>query len=144
MDAWMMWLALAGLVVMLELFTGTFYLLMIAIGLLAGSLVAYLQGGVATQFIAAGVVGAIATTALHKSRFAWKGQVDASRDPNVNMDIGQFIQVNEWQDQGAGRWFARTQYRGALWDVELTQGRGEAGRYQIEEVQGSRLIVRPA
>jgi membrane protein implicated in regulation of membrane protease activity len=143
MDTWMIWLALAGVVVMLELFTGTFYLLMIAIGVLAGSVVAYFQGGLASQLLVAGIVGAIATIALHKSRFAWKGQVDTSKDPNVNMDIGQFVQVSEWQDQGNGRWTSRTSYRGALWDVELPRGHGEAGRYQIEEVQGNRLIVKP-
>lgn len=33
MDDWMTWFVLAGVLVVLELFTGTFYLLMIAVGL---------------------------------------------------------------------------------------------------------------
>ena len=41
-DATVWWLA-TGLVVLLELFTGTFYLLMLAVGLAAGALAAHVQ-----------------------------------------------------------------------------------------------------
>ena len=40
MTDWMSWLVVAGILVIAELFTGTFYLLMIAIGLSAGALAA--------------------------------------------------------------------------------------------------------
>lgn len=33
MSIWMIWLAVAGILVAIEIFSGTFYLLMIAIGL---------------------------------------------------------------------------------------------------------------
>ncbi|HCN90871.1 MAG TPA: NfeD family protein, partial [Oxalobacteraceae bacterium] len=36
MTDWIVWSVLAGILVILELFTGTFYLLMIAIGFAAG------------------------------------------------------------------------------------------------------------
>ncbi|MFS2021308.1 NfeD family protein, partial [Massilia sp. CT11-108] len=38
MAEWMGWLVAAGVLVILELFTGTFYLLMIAIGLAAAAI----------------------------------------------------------------------------------------------------------
>ena len=37
MTDWMMWLALAAVLVIVELFTGTFYILMIAIGVATGA-----------------------------------------------------------------------------------------------------------
>lgn len=144
MNAWMNWLALAGVVVILELFTGTFYLLMITVGLLAGALAAWCNIGASLQMVIAAIVGAIATLALHKSKFGWREKQAVSRDPNVNMDIGQSIKVEFWEDQGNGKFTARAMYRGAMWDVDLQHSAAFAGMFIIEEVQGSRLIVRPA
>jgi membrane protein implicated in regulation of membrane protease activity len=144
MNAWMMWLALAGVIVILELFTGTFYLLMVSIGLIAGALAAWFYAGLELQMIIAAIVGAIATVALHKSKYGRQQKTDVARDPSVNMDIGQDITVNEWQDQGNGTYTARTMYRGAMWDVELQNSAPYSGLFVIEEIDGSRLIVRPA
>lgn len=144
MNAWMSWLVVAGLVVILELFTGTFYLLMISVGLLAGALAAWCNLGAPLQMIAAGAVGSLATLALHKSKFGWREGKEVSRDPNVNMDIGQTVKVDHWKDLGNGKYTARAMYRGAMWDVDLQHSAPLAGIYMIEEVQGSRLIVRPS
>ncbi|MBI3284581.1 MAG: NfeD family protein [Burkholderiales bacterium] len=145
MNSWMMWLVLAGIVVILELFTGTFYLLMIAIGLLAGALTALLSPESAWSMIVAAIVGATATVALHKSKYGWNhSKREVACDPNVNMDIGQSIHIQDWQDQGNGKFSARAMYRGAMWDVDLRGATAHAGLFVIEEMQGSRLIVRPA
>jgi membrane protein implicated in regulation of membrane protease activity len=137
MADWMGWLATAGVLVILELFTGTFYLLMIAIGLAVGGLVALAGAGWPAQAIAAGVVGVLATGLLHRSRFGRPARHDATRDRNVNLDIGQRVTVPAWDN---GR--ARVMYRGALWDVELGQGAtAHPGDFRIVEVQGSRLVV---
>ena len=143
MNSWITWLVLAGVLVIAELFTGTFYLLMIALGLVAGAAAALLYFGQAVQMVIAAAVGALATLALHKSKYGWSQNQEARRDPNVNMDIGQSIQVKEWQEQSNGKYTARVMYRGALWDVELQHSAGYPGEYVIEEIQGSRLIVRP-
>ena len=143
MNAWMSWLAFAGVVVILELFTGTFYLLMVALGLLAGALAAWCNVSASLQMIVAAIVGTGATLALHKSKFGWREKQDVSRDPNVNMDIGQSIKVEFWEDQGNGKFTARAMYRGAMWDVDLSHSAAFAGMFIIEEVKGSRLIVRP-
>lgn len=134
---WMSWLIMAGMLVILELFTGTFYLLMIAIGLAAGGLVALAGAGFAAQALAAGLVGVCATGLLYRSRFGRASKRDAGRDRNVNLDIGQQVTVPAWDN---GR--ARVMYRGALWDVELGQGATpRAGDFRIVEVQGSCLVV---
>lgn len=143
MNAWMLWLALAGVVVIFELFTGTFYLLMFSLGLLAGAVVSFFSDSLQLQMLIAALVGASSTLALHNSKFGWRSRGDVARDPNVNIDIGQQLRVDEWQDQGNGVYIARTKYRGALWDVEMRHSYAEPGQYVIDEIQGSRLIVRP-
>jgi len=137
MSDWMNWLVAAGVLIVAELFTGTFYLLMIAIGLSAGALAALLGATGAIQTFVAAAVGLVATAILHRSRFGRPARSDATKDGNVNLDIGQRVAVDAWQN---GR--ARVMYRGALWDVELGPGAlPEAGDYRIVEVQGNRLIV---
>ncbi len=138
MADWVMWLVAAGVLVALELFSGTFYLLMIAIGALAGALLAFLRVDLPGQMLAASLVGIVATVLLRRSRFARAGgSGNAARDPNVNLDIGQTVQVTHWEN-GA----ARVMYRGALWDVELAPGAAsQAGIFTIREVRGSKLIV---
>jgi membrane protein implicated in regulation of membrane protease activity len=143
MADWSYWLAAAGVTVIFELFTGTFYLLMIALGLGAGALAALVGLGLAAQTLTAAVVGVAATVLLRRSRFGKlvAERRDAGRDPNVNLDIGQTVNVPEWRDG-----VARVMYRGALWDVELeasvAPGTAAApGQYTIREVRGSRLIV---
>ena len=137
MADWINWLVAAGVLVVLELFSGTFYLLMIAIGLGFGALAAIGGMSGAAQTIIAAVVGVAATGLLHRSRFGKPARGNAARDPNVNLDIGQHLRVEQWQ---GGQ--ARVMYRGALWDVELGQGaQPQAGVFKIVEVQGSRLIV---
>jgi membrane protein implicated in regulation of membrane protease activity len=137
MADWSYWLAAAGVTVILELFTGTFYLLMIAIGMAAGAITALLRIDLPGQTLVAAVVGVIATVLLRRSRLGKTERQDVASDPNVNMDIGQSVHVPAWQD-GA----ARVMYRGAMWDVELAPGVApQPGTFRIREVRGSRLIV---
>ena len=137
MTGWMMWVAFAGALVILELFTGTFYLLMIALGVAAGALAALLGLGLDIQILVAAAVGVIATGILHRSRLGAKPQGASSSNPDVNIDIGQDVQVSAW-DNGK----ARVMYRGAPWDVELTPGASaQPGSFRIIAVHGSRLVV---
>jgi membrane protein implicated in regulation of membrane protease activity len=137
MADWIMWLIAAGVLVALELFSGTFYLLMIALGALAGALVAALRIDLPGQMLAAALVAVAATVLLRRRRRNEPAKVDPARDPNVNQDIGQAVQVPRWDGHTA-----RVMYRGALWDVELMPGVvPEAGTFRILEVRGSRLIV---
>lgn len=134
MTAWMVWLALAGVLVILELFSGTFYLLMISLGMAAGALAAVSGLSAELQILLAALVGAAAALALRRRR---PRKTDAARDPNINLDIGQSLHVSHWHEGSA-----RAMYRGALWDVELAHGaHAKTGQFVIREVRGSRLIV---
>jgi len=143
MADWVMWLIWAGGLVVVELFTGTFYLLMLALGLAAGALAALAGAAMWLQLLVAALVGVIATLTLRRSRFGKSGKVDAAHDPNVNLDIGQQVSISKWSEHpGGGQPTARVTYRGAMWDVELAPGSAvRAGAFTIREMRGSRLIV---
>jgi membrane protein implicated in regulation of membrane protease activity len=132
------WWIAAGVLIVAELMTGTFYLLMIALGFLAGALSYELGAPLDLQFFVAAVVGLAAVITLRRSRFGRRRRsTDASTDPGVNLDIGSTLSVAAWRD---GR--ARAMYRGAEWDVELAPGEPEnAPLYEIQAVRGSCLIV---
>lgn len=132
------WWVGAGVLIVAELMTGTFYLLMIALGFLAG-VGAYLLGApLDLQLGIAAVVALIAVIVLRRSRFSRRRRAtDASRDPGVNLDIGESLTVASWQDRRA-----RAMYRGAEWDVELAPDEPEDARlYEIKAIRGSCLIV---
>lgn len=142
MGPWIVWFVLAGVVVILELFTGTFYLLMIALGLLAGGIAALFGAADPIQLTIAAVVGVAATYALRRKRIGIAPAVDAARDPNVNLDIGQSIAVGNWQQAEGGIPSARAMYRGAMWDIEIAPGAvARPGTFTIVEIRGNRLVV---
>lgn len=134
MTSWMLWLALAGGLIILELFSGTFYLLMIALAMLAAALAAVAGATVAVQLLLAAVISVAATAVLRRRR-----RPKPSHDPNINLDIGQTLHVSHWH---ADHVTARVTYRGAMWDVELAAGAvARPGQFVIREIRGSRLIV---
>jgi membrane protein implicated in regulation of membrane protease activity len=131
------WWVVAGVLLVLELMSGTFYLLMIAIGFVAGGLAHWAGAGLAIELPVAALVSFVAVLGLRRSRFGISKRRDASHDPNVNLDIGETLQVPHWHDG-----HARAMYRGAEWDVDLAPGETEgAALYQIVAMHGSRLVV---
>jgi membrane protein implicated in regulation of membrane protease activity len=141
MTHWMQWLVLAGVVIVIEMFTGTFYLLMLGIGLLAAALAAYSGASLEWQIATAAVVATAATLALRNRRGAGKTFISAANDPNVNLDIGQSVTIGAWRTV-QGRSTARVMYRGAQWDIDLAPGQPALpGLFVIREVRGNRFIV---
>ncbi|MDB5775047.1 MAG: transrane protein [Herbaspirillum sp.] len=141
MANWAIWVLLAGGLIVAELFTGTFYLLMLAMGLTAGGIAAYAGLALEWQLLIAAVIGIAATVLLRRSRLGRVRRGPATRDPNVSMDIGQLIEIGAWRGVNDA-YSARAPYRGALWDVDLEAGEEPvAGQFIIREIRGSRLIV---
>ena len=134
------WLA-TGALVAAELATGTFYLLMLAVGWAAGALAAHAGLGATAQVVVAALLGGGATVAWHLRQRAKPRAAQADRNPDVNMDIGQTVKVTAWQDDGT----ARVQYRGAAWNVRLAAAAPrQSGTHVIVAVHGSELLVAPA
>src|SRR3954466_13016379 len=91
MEASTVWWLLTGAAVAVELATGTFYLLMLAIGLVAGALEAHAGAAAAIQFVVAAVIGGGAVTALHLQRRNSAPSGPSQANPDVNQDIGEIV-----------------------------------------------------
>jgi membrane protein implicated in regulation of membrane protease activity len=132
------WWVTAGIAVAVELGTGTFYLLMVAIGLAAGAVAAHSGADGAWQLVAAAVVGGGAVAALHFQRGKEPRQLASQANPDVNADIGETVTVDAWQADGT----ASVQYRGARWTAIAAHGSPRTtGTHRILEVTGNRLVV---
>ncbi|HRH86300.1 MAG TPA: NfeD family protein [Rubrivivax sp.] len=135
------WWVAAGVLVAAELYAGTFYMLMLALGCAAGALAAHLGFGASTQVFVAALVGAGTTAVWHyrRARAPRSAPVESNRD--ANLDIGQSLQVPSWGADGS----ARVSYRGSAWQVQFRgPGSPAPGEHVIVAVQGNRLIVAPA
>ncbi|VWC24472.1 NfeD family protein [Burkholderia latens] len=137
MSGHLFWWVGVGVLVVAELLTGTFYLLMIALGFLAGGLLQLAGVAPHVQIGAAAAVAIVAMIVLRRSGLGRKQKRDTSTNPDVNLDIGATVTVDAWHDG-----HARVQYRGADWDVELATGeRVDARVYQVSAVRGNSLVV---
>ena len=135
MSPWIWWMVLAFGLLILELVTGTFYLLVIAVALAAGGIANLAGAPFTAQLVVAAVIGFGGALWLRRSRF---GRLASEGDALQNLDVGQIIRIESWS---AGN-TARAQYRGAAWDVVLAPGEDAApGDFVIRSVQGSRLVV---
>src|SRR5437868_1218488 len=118
MAPYYVWFALAVVLVIAELSSATLYLLMVAIGAIAGGLAALGGLGVDIQIVLAALVALVGFVVLRRSRYAGVPRGAAASDPSVNLDIGQELDVPVWDANRR----ARVPYRGAEWDVELNPG----------------------
>jgi membrane protein implicated in regulation of membrane protease activity len=131
-----LWWLVASTLVAIELATGTFYLLMLALGCAAGALAAHLGLGISMQLLLAAVVGSGATWAWHVKRRRYPPSAPAASNRDVNIDIGRRVQVNQWHADGT----ARVPYRGATWAVRwVGAGPASAGEFVIQSLDGNEL-----
>lgn len=129
------WWVATGVLVGAELVTGTFYLLMLALGTAAAALAAHAGLGHNAQLVAAALVGggAVALWHLRRSRTPHV-PVEANRD--VNLDVGEQVRVAEWGPDGV----AQVHYRGAPWAARWAgSGSPGPGLHVIRAVQGNQL-----
>jgi membrane protein implicated in regulation of membrane protease activity len=132
------WWMLAGGAVAVELLTGTFYLLMLAIGMVAGALAAHLGAPPVVQIVTAAGVGGAAVVLWHMRPGGSRAEPSAQANPNVLMDIGESVQINAWDSDGT----ASVQYRGTHWTAIHRAGvTPSAGVHRVAELVGSRLLV---
>lgn len=132
------WWLLAGACIVLELVTGTFYLLMVALGFIAAALMAYLGVAMTGQIAMAAVVGGGAVAVWYAVRSRRPQGVAAQANPDVNMDIGETLTVQAWSPDGT----ASVHYRGARWTVvQRGAATPEPGLHRVVAVVGNRLVV---
>jgi len=114
MDANLLWL-LAGLgLVIAELVTGTFYLLVLGVAAFGAGAAAWLGASFPLQAITAVVVTGVGSYLVHAYRAKNAAQQMAP------VDAGQPANFESWVDQATG--LARVRYRGASWEARLEGG----------------------
>ena len=111
MDPALLW-AVAGLgLVIVELLTGTFYLLMLGIAAFGAAGAAWLGYDFSVQVIVAAVVAGVGCYGVH----AYRQKNKAQHMPPL--DAGMPANFENWIDAPAR--LARVRYRGASWDARV-------------------------
>jgi membrane protein implicated in regulation of membrane protease activity len=132
------WWVATGVLVAAELATGTFYLLMLAVGTLAAAIAAHTGATFATQLIVAAVVGGGTTLAWHVLRGRGPKPPATSANRDINLDVGEHVSVTHWHADG----HTEVTYRGATWRARWAgQGAPQPGRHVIRAVEGSQLLL---
>ena len=142
METWLLWVVVGFILVIAELVTGTFYLLVIGIGFFAAALCAWLGANLLVQAFVGSAVAIAGGWLVHHWHETHR-QKDAGRS-NL-LDRGQAVVLESWTNESAG--IARVRYRGASWDARVAgEGtRPEAGAtLYIEGQEGSTLVVAAA
>lgn len=135
MDSSLAWLVAGIALIVAELATGTFYLLVLGIGALIAAAVAYAGGGFVVQVLVAGATAIAGIFWIRTRRKALAVQ------PMPSLDVGQPVTLDSWVNRDDR--LARVKYRDALWDA-IVEGefRGEAGEvFYIRAVAGNTLRV---
>jgi membrane protein implicated in regulation of membrane protease activity len=134
------WWIIAGLLVATEMATGTFYLLMLAIGAAAGALAAHAGIGLSGQLFASAIVGVAVVLAAYLLKRPRPGDLPARADRSVNLDIGETVQIDGWNADGT----AQVRYRGAQWTAQhKSHAPPRTGPHRVVELEGNRLLVEP-
>lgn len=136
-----LWWVASGVLVAAELATGTFYLLMVALGAAAGAIAAQLGAGSTAQIVLAALVGGGATAAWHLKRASGPRPPPVRENSDVNIDIGERIHVDAWGPDGV----TRVAYRGSTWTAKLAPDSTAApGMHRVSAVEGNWLVLSPA
>ena len=135
MDNYVVWLVAGFVLIIAELATGTFFLLVLGIAAFAGAGVAHAGYGFPLQSLVAAAL-AVAGVVL-----AQRYRKRAATPPMAGLDVGQPAIFQSWVNRNTGQ--ARVKYRDALWDAIVSgDAAGEPGeRLFINSVDGNTLKV---
>ena len=123
-----LWWAIAGMtLVIAELVTGTFYLLVIGIAGLAGAAVSYLNYSLGVQALVAAAVATVGVVLVNRYR-----ATQSTSKGSTSLDAGQSVVLESWINKKDA--MARVRYRNALWDAKILD-------HEVPEV-GSVLYIR--
>jgi membrane protein implicated in regulation of membrane protease activity len=134
MTATTIWFIVACILIIFELFTGTFYLLVFGIAALGAAGIAYLGLPPIPQLITAAIIATAGVIWL-RSRPA------PSHTDTDNLDNNQAVEIIHWRNDTN----ARVRYRGTEWDAQLlAHTSNTAAHYLIHETRANTLIIKPA
>jgi membrane protein implicated in regulation of membrane protease activity len=135
MDTYLFWLIAGFVLIIAELVTTTFYLLVLGIAAFAGAGVAWAGGDFAWQAVAVAIVAVVGVI--------WVNRYRKTMSPKRmrGLDVGQPAAFDSWVNRNAGH--ARVKYRDALWDAHVAgDAAGEPGEIlYVTSVDGNTLKV---
>ena len=137
------WILAGLLLVVLELMTGTFYLLILGISAMVGALAAFLD----QPFWVEALVASIAAIAGGVLVNRYHRLANASSPKDISNDIGEKVTIESWVSESQR--LARVRYRGTIWDAEVigSDPIASGAMLYVVATEGSRLKVsstRPA
>lgn len=129
------WMIVGLILIVVEVLTGTFYLLVLGIACLAGAAMSAVSPGLGTSSAVAAAVAIFGLLWVQRHR---KTRQQPRMAP---LDVGQTVRWDSWIDEGSR--LARVNYRDANWEaVVADDAAGTPGEaLYITDVQGSRLNV---
>lgn len=116
MQDYLIWTIVGFGLVIIELMTGTFYLLVFGVGAFAGALAAWLGAPFLAAVAAAGVVSSIGAILVYR----WHATQHKDGDQANALDVGQSVIVERWINPAEG--MLRVNYRGTDWDARIRPG----------------------
>ena len=134
------WWMAAGAAVAIELLTGTFYLLMVALGLAAAALAAHAGVSSTAQIATAALMGGGATALWHFKRASQPRSAPVRENRDANLDIGARVMVAAWTTERT----TQVAYRGSSWGAKLRAGaQSRPGAHTVSAVEGNWLELTP-
>jgi membrane protein implicated in regulation of membrane protease activity len=131
-----MWFVLTGVLVALELMTGSFYLLMLGLGALTAALAAMAGHGLRVQMVVAAVIGGLSVVLLGQWRK--RQAITPQETQDQHLDLGATVMVEAWDAQGT----TKVTHRGAVWiAVHVTTQVPAPGAHRIQAMVGNRLVL---
>lgn len=138
LSATTLWLILAALLGIIELIATTFYLLVLAAAALVAAGAAWFGMELEWQISLFAVIAIVGSVWVRRIR-SIPTKSDAQAEALQNLDQGQIVYVNAWDEAGC----TTVQYRGADWQVRLLDGEPRTqGAYVIVRVEGSVLYLK--
>ena len=135
MESYLIWLVAGFALVIAELVTGTFFLLVLGVAAFAGSATAWFGLGFWVEALCAAVVAVAGVFWVRQQRKTMQ------RPDMASLDVGQSVTFDAWVSREQG--VARVKYRNTQWDAEV-EGERELDHGQvlyIRAVQGNTLKV---
>lgn len=137
MDAYLLWLIVGIVLIIVEMTTGTFYLLVLGIAALAASAAAWFGQSFWVQAVITAAVAVAGVILVNRYRGK---NVSAAKK---SLDIGQSVTLESWISEADG--LARVNYRDAQWEARVTGERTPGGKvFYIHAVEGNTLLVSAA
>ena len=127
-EAITVWIVIGFSLIIIELLTGTFYLLVLGLGALFGAILASLDASYLVQAI--GVSVAAIAGSLIVNRWHKKERKSSKIEDNF-LDHGQPVIFESWLDKNNNT--ARVKYRDASWDAKIIDEK-------VDDLQYGRML----